>query len=420
VKKLQILSWILFDFGNSAFTTVIVTAFYVLYFKSVVMQGSARGDFYWGLNVTASMFLIGFSAPILGAIADYSSVRKRFMIFFALLAIIFTALLSKVGPGSAFLGSLFFIVANIGFEGSVLFNDSFLPQISSVENRGRISGWGWGIGYIGGILSLVAILPFVKGGFGSDNLGNIKYAFWLVAAQYLIFCLPAFIFLKDYERKSVTLSPKGYLKEGFGRVFSTLKEIKKYRDLFLLVIAFFIYNDGICTVIVFASSFANDTLHFTIKENLTFLIIINVVAAIGAISFGYIIDRVGAKKPILATLVLWIIALIATLFVETKSSFYIVGVLVGIALGSSQSGTRTLIGLFSPKKRAAEFFGFSAISGRFSAILGPTLFGLVSSLTGNQRYSVLIVILFFIVGFILLCRVNENRGIELARFEDAT
>ena len=419
MKRFRILAWILFDFGSSAFTTVILTAFYVLYFKEVVMQGSPNGDFYWGLNVGISMFLIGVSSPVLGAIADYSLFRKGFLVIFSSIAIIFTTLLYFVGTGAVIAGSLFFIIANIGYKGSFVFNDSFLPEISTVENRGRISGWGWGIGYIGGILSLLAILPFVKGGFVKENLNNVKLSFLIVGAQYLIFCLPAFFLLKDYEKSSA--SPNhGYVREGFNRVFSTLKDIKKYRDLWLLIVAFFIYSDGISTVIVFTSSFANDTLHFTVKENLIFLMTILVIAALGAIMFGYIADKIGAKKSVLVTLVIWIVALIGVIFVETKETFYVVGFFVGIALGSSQSATRTLIGLFSPKKKSAEFFGFSALSGRFSAVLGPILFGAVSSLTGNQRSSIFMVIFFFVAGFLLLLRVDEKRGIELAKNEDST
>jgi len=416
--KLKTLSWIFFDFGNSAFTTVIVTAFYVLYFKSVVMEGSARGDFFWGLSITIAMLFIGLSAPVLGAIADSGSYRKMFMILFALLSIVFTSMLSFVSAGMVFAGMLFFILANIGFEGSNVFYNSFLPEVSTVENRGRISGWAWGVGYIGGILCLIVILPLVKGGFGADNIFNVKLSFVIVSIQYLIFCLPAFILLKDWGQRKRASSAIGYVRGGLGNTLKTLKEIRKYKDLFFLIIAFFIYNDGIHTVIVFAAAFANDTLGFTVAENIQFLIIINVVAAFGAIGFGYIVDKIGAKRSILITLVLWMIAILGAYFVETKSTYYMIGVLVGIALGSSQSATRTLVGLFAPKKKAAEFFGFSAIGGKFSAILGPILFGAVSSATGNQRTAILVVLVFFVVGFVLLLRVNEKRGIELARRED--
>lgn len=411
-------AWIIFDFGNSAFTTVIVTAFYVLYFKEVVMEGSKSGDFFWGLGITLSMLFIGLSAPVLGACADFSGRRRFFMVFFALLAITFTALLSFVDRGMILTGLIFFIIANIGFEGSNVFYNSFLPQVSTPADRGRVSGWAWGVGYLGGILCLVVILPLVRGGFTPSNLSNVKLSFMIVSAQYLIFCLPAFILLKDV-RKTRSADLSMYAREGFGRVISTLRDIRKYKDLFWLLLAFLIYNDGIHTVVVFAGAFANDTLKFTIGENITFLIVINIVAAFGAVGFGYVVDKIGAKRSLLITLMIWMVAITFAYFVKTKEAFYLVGFLVGIALGSSQSATRTMVGLFSPKKKAAEFFGFSAIGGKFSAILGPLLFGIISSTTGSQRNAILCVLIFFVAGAFALLRVDEKRGRELALREDA-
>jgi UMF1 family MFS transporter len=416
-SNLEIFSWCMYDFANSSFTTVIVTAFYVLYFKEVVLKGYSpeEGDFFWGLNISLSMLFVALSSPILGAIADYSGAKKKFLRFYSLQCILFTALLFFVKEGDLLPGMLFFILANIGFEGGIVFYNAFLPEIATPENIGRISGYGWALGYLGGLASLVMVLPLVKGGFTQENLLNCRLSFVVIALCFLVFSLPTFIFLKERAVPRTPPAGQSYVQAGFSTLAGTFREIKRYRELLKFLLAFFLFNDAIATTIAFSAAYAQDTLHFTVSENITLIIVINITAAIGAFLFGFVVDRIGAKKTISITLLIWIMVVISAYFSETKTSFWIIANIAGTAIGASQSASRSLIGSFSPKERSAEFFGFEAVCGRFSAIFGPLVFGTVSSWTGNQRYAVLSIGFFFTLGLILLQRVNEKEGIEAAR-----
>jgi len=420
-SKLEIFAWCMYDFANSCFTTVIVTAFYVLYFKEVVIpRGYPReeGDFFWGLNVSLSMLFVALSSPILGAVADYSGSKKKFLRFYSLQCIIFTGLLFFVQEGDIIPGMLFFILANIGFEGGIVFYNAFLPEISTSENIGRISGYGWALGYFGGLTCLLLVLPLVSGGFTPENLLNCRLSFVVVALFFLIFSLPTFLFLKERAVPKAPPAGQSYIRAGFLMLYDTFREIKRYRELLKFLLAFFLYNDAIATIIAFSAAFAQDTLHFTVRENIILIIVINITAAIGAFLFGFLVDRIGAKRTISVTLLIWIVVVITAYFAQTKAAFWIIANIAGTAIGSSQSASRSLIGSFSPKEKSAEFFGFEAVCGRFSAIIGPLVFGTVSSLTGNQRYAVLSIGFFFVIGLILLQRVNEQEGIKAARLAE--
>lgn len=410
----------MYDFANSCFTTVIVTAFYVLYFKEVVIPKDypQGGDFLWGLNVSLSMLFVALSSPILGAVADYSGAKKKFLRFYSLQCIIFTGLLFFVQEGDIMLGMLFFILANIGFEGGIVFYNAFLPEISTPDNIGRISGYGWALGYFGGLSCLLLVLPLVSGGFTPDNLLNCRLSFLVVALFFLIFSLPTFIFLKERAIPRTPPVGQSYIRAGFSMLYDTFREIKKYRELLKFLLAFFLYNDAIATIIAFSAAFAQDTLHFTVKENIILIIVINITAAAGAFLFGFVVDRIGAKRTIGITLLIWIAVVAGAYLAQTKLHFWIIANIAGIAIGSSQSASRSLLGNFSPKEKSAEFFGFEAVCGRFSAIIGPLVFGTISSLTGNQRYAVLSIGFFFVTGLILLQWVNEQEGIRVARLAE--
>ncbi|MCI0489911.1 MAG: MFS transporter [Blastocatellia bacterium] len=418
VSKKEIVGWCMYDVADSAFTTVIVTALYALYYGTIVVGNANEADYYWGLGASISEAVVAVLAPILGAIADFSGSRKKFLGACAVMIVFFTGALYFVGPGDVALGLGLYIIANIGFAGGGVFIDSFLPGISNESNAGRISGIKWALGYASGLVALVLCLPladYIKENPSPSELAGARLIPVVVAVYYAIAVIPTFIFLRDRSVKQTLPPGENYVTVGFRQLRRTLRHIRRYKDLFRLLIAFLVYNDGVVTVIYFAARYAKETIGFTPGEIGIILIINNVVAALGAFSFGLLADRIGQKRTIYITLVIWIVAVSLAYFAQSKEAFYVVSALVGIGIGSCQSVTRSLLALFTPKENAAEFFGFLGIAGKALAFLGPIVFGTISRQTGSQRPAILSVAAFFIVGMILLSFVNEQRGKEASK-----
>jgi UMF1 family MFS transporter len=418
VTRKEILGWCMYDVADSAFTTVIVTALYAPYFSKVVVGDARQADFLWGLAAGVSEIFVALLAPILGAIADFSGSRKRFLGICALTIIFFTASLYFVGPGMTALGFGLYVVANIGFAGGGVFIDSFLPGISNESNVGRISGTKWMLGYLSGLVALFLCLPLsssIVENPSPEQLSSARLIPVIIAVYYAVAVIPTFLFLRERSVPRPLPPGENYVTVGFRQLKHTIKQIRRYGDLFKLFIAFLVYNDGIVTVIYFASLYATDTLSFTTEEFGILLILMNVIAAAGAISFGWIADRIGLKRTIFISLTIWLVAVVLAYFSYTKASFYVVAALAGIGMGSCQSVSRSLVSLFTPKENSAEFFGFLGIAGKALAFLGPFVFGSVSKLTGSQRPAILSVGAFFIVGMILLSFVDERRGKEASK-----
>jgi UMF1 family MFS transporter len=402
----QILVWSLFDFANTSFSVLIVAVGYSLYFKDVVVGGAGRGDFFWGLIVSISMLLTALIAPVLGAASDYAHSRKLYLLGFTLMSVGCTALLYFVGPGMIALGAVLFIVANIGFEGGIVFYDAFLPLLTTKERYGRISGYGFAMGYVGSLASLLIAMPLYADGFVTDNLHNIRLSFLIAAGMFLVFSMPLFFFLRDRER---TVSKQGsYMKEGFDRVLRTLSHLRSYRRVALFLVAFFLYNDGILTVISFASIFAQQSLNFSLKEILVLFAVVQASAIIGSLIFGFMTDKIGPKRTIIVSLLCWIGVVVGAYLVTSKPWFYGIGVVAGSCMGGAQSASRSLMAMLTPPDREAEFFGFyDGFCGKASAVIGTFVFGALSWATGSQRIAVLSVGLFFVIGLSVLHFVQD-------------
>lgn len=406
-RKFKIFIWTLFDFANTSFSVLILTTAYSVYFREIVAGNSQIGDFLWGLAFSISMFIVAFISPFLGAIADHSSNKKFFLFIFTILCITSTGLMFLVERGDILLGMVLLILANIGFEGGLVFYDAFLPEITTERSYGRVSGYGFAMGYVGSFISLLVAYPFLKGEFAEWNLFNVRLSFIVAASFFLFFSLPFFIVIK--ERKIEIDDKVSYLKVGIERVKSTFTNARKYSNIGKFLLSYFIYADGINTVIIFASIFARHTLNFSLVEILTFFLTVQSTAILGSVVFGIIADSIGQKKTLSITLLLWVITAIGAYFCVDKTTFYIIGFIAGAAMGSSQSTSRSLMSKIIPPSKKTEFFGFYSFFGKSSAILGPLVFGAVSSLTGSQRVAVISVALFFVVGLILLQRVREER-----------
>jgi UMF1 family MFS transporter len=408
----------MYDVADSAFTTVIVTALYAPYFSKIVVGDPGKADLLWGRAASVSEFIVALVAPVLGAIADFSGSRKKFLGICALTIIFFTASLWFVTPGMVALGLGLYIIANIGFAGGGVFIDSFLPGISNESNAGRISGIKWALGYMSGLVCVALCRPLAEGIVADPTPEQLSLARLIpvvVAGYYAVAVIPTFLFLRDRSVAKPLPPGENYLTIGFRQLRLTLGRIQRYRELFKLLIAFLVYNDGVVTVVYFAALYATTTIGFSAKDVVDLFIIMNVIAAGGAFVAGWVADRIGQKRTIFISLGIWITALVIAYFAYTKTTFYIAATLVGIGIGSCQSVTRSLLALFTPQENAAEFFGFLGIAGKALAFLGPIIFGEVSSRSGSQRPAILSIGAFFVIGMILLSFVNEKRGKEAAR-----
>lgn len=419
-SKFKIFVWTLYDFANTSYSIVVVTFIFAVYFKEVIADKKPVGDLFWSLGISISMIITGIISPILGAIADYSAGKKRFLLFFTLLCIIPTSLLYFTGRGDVLSALLLFIFANIGFEAGLVFYDAFLPEIATLKSYGRVSGYGFAMGYLGSLFVLALAFPFI-------NEGMIKETFPLAAAFFLVFAIPIFIFLGD-SRKEV-IKKVNYINIGISRVFSTLKNLKYYKNLALFLLAFFFYIEGVNTVIFFAGNYASSTLHFSMQQLIIFFLLVQTTAILGSILFGVLSDSIGQKKSIIISLVIWIFTVIIAYFTSSEQnilvqtfaeitnnpaeniiiiSFYLVGLLAGTVMGATQSTSRSLMSKLTPDNKKTEFFGFYSLFGKSSAVVGPLVFGLVSYLTGEQRYAILSVGFFFIVGLFILNFVQDK------------
>jgi len=427
-QKRDIFGWAMYDFANSAFATTILAVIFNQYFATVVAGGDKgvelfgfrlHGASFFTFTVSVSMAISAVFSPFLGAVADASGSKKRFLMVFCYGGVLFTSLLYFIHAGDYWMGAVIFIIANIGFaEGNVFYN-AFLPEISSKQNIGRISGLGWALGYIGGGLLLAINLIMLKYpewlGFPVGYF-SVQDCFLSVALWWLIFSLPTFLFLKERVQESVPPLEKSYFKEGYRRLQHTFRRIKTFRELTKFLVAFLIYNDGIETVIVMASIFGADVLGMETGEIILFFLMIQGIAFFGSLIFGFLADAIGNKRTVMISLGIWSLVVIWAFRLgivwDPKTEYWILGVLAALVMGGSQAASRSLQGIFTPDANSAEFFAFFGVSGKFASVFGPLIYGILIAITGSVQSGILSVLLFFIAGMALLWTVNEKKGME--------
>jgi UMF1 family MFS transporter len=418
VSARERLAWCLFDFANSSFTTVITTVAYSVYFTNVVAAADTRygtGEALWGIAYSVSMILTALLSPVLGAMADQQAAKKQYLAVVTGICIMCTAGLYFVKPGDVLLGLVLFALANLGFELGYTFYSAFLVELVPKKDMGRMSGAGWAVGYVGSLCSLAIAYPFVKGGFAPENLESYRQSFLATAVFFLIACIPTFLFLKERARPAPHPSGVSVWRIGFSRVRHTFREIRRYRELVIFLVAYLLYTDGINTVVAFSGIFAVQALGFTPKDLIIFFLIIQLSAGAGSYGFGILTDRIGPKRVIAITLWMWVGIAIWAFGVRSVTEFYMIGLAAGAALGANQAASRTLLARFVPAGRQAEFFGFFALSGKFAATIGPILYGQVVLWSGSQRWAVLSLVPFFFGGWIVLRFVNETAGQNAAQ-----
>lgn len=414
----ELWAWCCYDFANSSFSTLIVTVAYSVYFIQVVAAdlssgGTAERLWFWGYS--ASMLVVALLSPILGALADARAVKRQLLISSTLLCVACTALLFLVEKGDTGLGLVLFGLANIGFDLGFVFCSAFLVELVPPQQMGRLSGYGWGFGYIGGLLSLALAYPFIKGGFAEANLISYRLSFVVTAVFFVIAALPTFMLLQERAQPKAFAPGLTLWSELTTQLRETISNLARYRDLRRYFVAYLIYSDGINTVIVASAIFANKVLDFTPGDLIIYFLVTQITAGLGSVGFGFVADRIGAVRAITITLVMWVGLVVAASLVQTHTQFYLLGLVAGATLGANQAVSRTLLGRFTPLGRQGEFFGFFSVVGKFAAIMGPIVYGEVTAWTGSQRWAVLSMVVFFVVGLAVFLGVDEQRGIAAAQ-----
>jgi UMF1 family MFS transporter len=397
MNKKLVLSWCLFDFANSSYSAVIAAVVFQVYYINRIVGNGGKGDLWWGAAISASMLFVSLSSPFLGGIADYAGLRKRLLVFYTYICVLAVAGFSLLSPGEALLGFILIVIANIGMEGGLVFYNSFLPGIAPVAYQGRVSGWGFGVGYAGSILSLLIALPLAKA-------GRFESIWFMVAVFFALFSLPAFLVLPRDTRTGVSASQAGIM--GIRNAVTTLRELWSRKEPRKFLLSYLIYEDGVNTVIVFSSSLAATTFAFGQGELIGLYIVVQMTALIGAFLLSKPTDLWGPKRIVTISLLLWSLVAISAFFAQSKAHFWAVACTAGLGLGSVQAGTRAFFTQFIPEGKESEYFGVYSLVGKSSAVIGPLVFGQVSAVFESQRPAILSIAAFFIIGLILLRRVN--------------
>ena len=425
-KKREHWAWYLYDFGNSAYAAVVLLAIYSAYFKGEVV-GTVEGSRLWGISVGIAMFVVAVTGPILGAIADFSASKKKMLFFYSSMSWFFTAMLFFVEKGDIVKGMVFFILAEVGYRSGQVFYNSLLPEIADPDEMGRVSGNGWAIGSLGGIICLVIILPlimFVKGTI------VVRGSFVFTAIFFAISTIPTFLWIKEKHEPQQLPKGENYLSIGFKRIKKTMKDVRQYKEFLKFIIAFLIYNDGILMALDFAAIIGAVLFGMDQQQLIIFMIIVQITSIAGAYVFGIIGSRLSFKKSLIISILLMTSIIIAMILCQTITGFFIIGALAGFALTGVQSVSRTMVGLFAPEGKSAEFFGFFAVAGRTSSFIGPTIYGIVAAEAAlllqskgygpilteqlGQRIAIGTIIIFLLVGLGILLIVNEQKAKEAA------
>ena len=425
--KKQIFAWAIYDWANSAFATTVLVAVFPMYFGSVIVPENGftiLGTRFSAISLLGFMssfyaLLVFLTAPVLGAISDYTAAKKKFLMFFCYLGSTFAILLFFCDAGEVWQTMIFFVLAQIGFVGGNIFYDAFLPQIASEDHLDMVSGKGFAYGYIGGGVQFAISLGIIAGhdALGISAVLAAKIAMAMAGVWWGGFALVTFKLLRENAPATQqTRAPggianlAGYAAIGIGRTIETARKIGRFKHLLLFLIAFMIYNDGIQTVIKMSSIYGLQEIGLSQTSIMVTLLIIQFVAFFGALLFGWIAERIRAKQALMITLLLWTGVVIYGYFLQTAGEFLFLGVIVGLSMGGSQALSRSLYGSMIPPEASAEFFGFYSVFTKFSTIWGTALFGYIELMTGSSRNAIVSLVAFFIIGIILLSFVDVEKA----------
>jgi MFS transporter, UMF1 family len=414
----ELLAWAFYDFANSGYTTVVQTTIFSAYFVGVVAgatQGVTSGlsTLLWSLAIGIANFVVMISGPLIGAIADHRACKKLFLLISSVGCIVSTALLALVGPGDIWLGMVLVTFSAIMFASGENLIAAFLPEIVPEENMGRMSGYGWSLGYFGGLLTLGICLTYITWArqHGLSETHFVPVTLLITATIFALTAAPTFIGLRERAIPIAWDQSLSNLQISYARLAHTFKEAARFRDLLWFLITLGVYQSGVSTVVVLAAIYAQEVMGFDTQSLIVLIMVVNVTAAVGAFICGHLQDRMGSVPTLAITLLIWIVAVMVALIASKPAHMWIAGNIIGLAMGASQAVGRALVSKFSPTERAGEFLGLWGLVNRLSAIVGPMSYGLINYWSnGDHRMSLLSTLSFFIVGLALLSKVNESRG----------
>ncbi len=412
-------AWCLYDWGSSAFSTTVESAVLPVYFEQVVAASLAANmaTVYWGYTNAAALLIAAILAPILGSIADYTGGKKRLLTIFAAVGIVATALMVFIDAGNWLLALGLFMFGSIGLGASYVFYDALLPHVARPKDIDYVSSKGYALGYLGGGILLAVNIVMIMFIFKGSNWGS-RLSFLTVAIWWAIFTLPLLRRVPEPRANTAGIgagvSP---VVAGFRRMGQTFSELRKYRQLFLFLMAFWLYNDGIGTIIKMATIYGSE-IGIGMVDLIGALLLTQFVGIPFSLLFGKFSGKLGTKRSIMVGLGWYTLIAVAGYFMSTGWHFWVLAVMVGMVQGGTQALSRSLFGLMAPKARSGEFFGFYDISSKFAGIAGPVLFGVVGQLMGSSRLSIVSLVIFFIGGIALLWRVDEQEGIRIAQEEN--
>lgn len=417
----EIFAWVTYHFANSGFSAVVLTAVFNAFFVDVIAKGAGYDQgvstLLWTVAIAVANLLVVVSAPVLGALADYSAAKKKILLFATIGGVIFTSLLALTAPGTVVLASCLVIAACLMCATAEDMIAAFLPEISTTEKMGRTSALGCMASHFGCLIVLGLCLAYVTWAqsMGQAATQFVPMTMLIVAAIYAVFSIPIFLWLKERAVEQHLPQGQSLWQHGFTRLKETFNHARHFQDLFRFLATLLVYSSGTSTVVVLAAVYAQQVMGFKLNETIIMILVVNLTASIGAYAFGFVQDKIGSKPTLAITLVLWCVAILLTFATTDKTIFWIAANLIGVSIGSSYSVGRALVGQFSPPDRAGEFFGLWGLAMKTAAIIGPISYGLITYFSGgNHRMAIGSTAVFFIVGLIMLTTVNERRGREAA------
>jgi UMF1 family MFS transporter len=414
----EIGAWAFYDFANSGYTTVVLTTIYSAYFVAVIAAGldeRSRGSatLAWTLSIGAANLFVLLSGPVIGAIADRRASKKTFLLLSSVLCVASTALLALAGPDEIGLAILLLVISAIAFSLGENLIAAFLPEIAHPDHMGRISGYGWSLGYFGGLLTLGTCLAYISWAEARELPAThyVPACLLITAAIFAVAAAPTFLWLRERARPLAAVPGVSYVTAGFGQVVHTLRNAAKLPDLFRFLLCLTLFQAGVATVVVVAAIYAQEVMGFDPQQLIILIMVVNLTAAIGAFGFGFAQDRFGSVPSLAAALLVWIAAIGVTLHAESEAAVWLSGNLVGLGMGATQAGGRALIGQLTPASRNAEIFGLWGFANRAAAIIGPVSYGLITDISGGDyRLALLSTLAFFLAGLLLLGTISERRG----------
>ncbi len=416
VRKREVFGWAMFDFANSGYTTVVLTAVFAAYFVGAVADGAEWAAFAWTAALSMSHLIVMLTIPAMGAWADQHGAKKRLLMFTTVGCVLATAALALVGPGAVVLGMVLIVVSNVFFAWGESLVAAFLPELAKPAAMGRVSGWGWSLGYCGGMLALGLSLAYVlwAQAQGQKAAQFVPVTMLITAAVFALASLFTLVFLRERAKPKRHLSGSAW-SQSFRQLRSTFQQARRYQDFMWLLACATAYQGGVAVAITLAAIYAEQVIGFAQQETMVLIFVLNIAAMVGAFAFGYWQDRLGHKLALGITLVGWVATCVIAAITTTKGGFWYAAAIAGVCMGSSQSSGRAMAGMLAPPAQLAEFFGLWTFATRVASIIGPLSYGAITWMTGgNQRLAIGSTAVLFVIGLLLLIPVNMKRGREAA------